>query len=437
MAKLIMMVGIAGSGKSTLGGYNTKAVVVSSDAIREELYGDREIQDDPGKVFQILHQRVKAALREGKTVIYDATNLSEKRRKGFLDEIKNIPDVEKECSVVLADLSECYKRRVEGECKKNSEKLGRPLTEEEEQAIMHKWRMVIGKQVRQFDFPSFSEGWDIISISRTTPKFYIDDLYKKLFNVEQTGKYHLEDAGRHSMLVEERAREIKNEGYFVEAARYHDIGKATCHSVDEEGNHHFYGHDHAGAYLYALTISPGFFLPFNENVDCLKTLRLIQYHDNIYNNVKKFNSLPDDLKEDLIKLHECDQYGTIAPEDMRTIPLLKLIKAFPNWKEILSKEPFFIDIKQEGDLYLFKYQQLNSDFSIKAVQESRGCIIEIKGNTARYVCRPFDKFFNYGEEQAAEIDWKTARITEKIDGCFSGEDCVIMNDGSKMPFNHL
>jgi hypothetical protein len=32
------------------------------------------------------------------------------------------------------------------------------------------------------------------------------------------------------------------------------------------------------------------------------------------------------------------------------------------------------------------------------------------------VCRGFDKFFNYGEGNAATIDWSTAQVQEKIDG---------------------
>lgn len=32
------------------------------------------------------------------------------------------------------------------------------------------------------------------------------------------------------------------------------------------------------------------------------------------------------------------------------------------------------------------------------------------------VCHPFDKFGNYGESYVREIDWKSARVTEKIDG---------------------
>src|SRR5690606_23780909 len=34
----------------------------------------------------------------------------------------------------------------------------------------------------------------------------------------------------------------------------------------------------------------------------------------------------------------------------------------------------------------------------------------------RVVARPFDKFFNIGEEHAAQIDWDSAAVLEKLDG---------------------
>ena len=80
--KFYMLVGISGSGKSFVAEqvkriYKNHLVnieVHSSDAIRKELWGDENDQQNPQKVFQILHKRVKNALSEGKDVIYDATN---------------------------------------------------------------------------------------------------------------------------------------------------------------------------------------------------------------------------------------------------------------------------------------------------------------------------------------------------------------------------
>ena len=113
IGKLIMMVGIAGSGKSTLAkevveSYEN-AKIFSSDALRAELYGDENDQSHNNEVFSELHCRIRNHLREGKVAIYDATNLSMKRRMAFLQELKRIP-CEKEAVVVLASRDKCIEQ---------------------------------------------------------------------------------------------------------------------------------------------------------------------------------------------------------------------------------------------------------------------------------------------------------------------------------------
>ncbi len=66
-------------------------------------------------------------------------------------------------------------------------------------------------------------------------------------------------------------------------------------------------------------------------------------------------------------------------------------------------------------LALFKYDQINSPMAHPIVRECRGIILD-SADSWRAVARPFEKFFNYGEPNAAEIDWNTARVQEKMDG---------------------
>jgi T4 RnlA family RNA ligase len=68
-------------------------------------------------------------------------------------------------------------------------------------------------------------------------------------------------------------------------------------------------------------------------------------------------------------------------------------------------------------LVLLKYSQIDSPMSERIVQECRGLILD----SSRYgdwnvVGFPFTKFFNYGESNAAPIDWSTAVVQEKLDG---------------------
>lgn len=94
--------------------------------------------------------------------------------------------------------------------------------------------------------------------------------------------------------------------------------------------------------------------------------------------------------------------------------ICKFIKENANWRELLSAEPYCLKIKEEGNYVLFKYNQLDSDFYNPIVREARGIIIDI--DRIAPVCWAFNKFGNYGEGYADEIDWSTARVQEKVDG---------------------
>ena len=99
--------------------------------------------------------------------------------------------------------------------------------------------------------------------------------------------------------------------------------------------------------------------------------------------------------------------------------LLSFIKNNSNWAELLKQK--FIRIKYKGDLAIFNYDLNlaiemggNIDFTDPLVKECRGIIIDLKN--MKVVCFPFNKFGNYTEYYADNIDWNTARVQEKIDG---------------------
>lgn len=89
-----------------------------------------------------------------------------------------------------------------------------------------------------------------------------------------------------------------------------------------------------------------------------------------------------------------------------------------DWERLLQEKPYCITIQRDNvlgrNLILFKYDQIESDFSLRLVRQCRGLILD--EDTLEPVCVPFFKFFNAGEIHADEIDWKTAWTSEKIDG---------------------
>ena len=102
------------------------------------------------------------------------------------------------------------------------------------------------------------------------------------------------------------------------------------------------------------------------------------------------------------------------------LELVKFLKEHPDdWEDLLTQAPYYLHIKK-GDgpnkgAVLFKYDQFNSDFYNPIVQEARGIILD-QLDGWRVIRMSFRKFFNYGQPEAADIDWSTARVQEKEDG---------------------
>lgn len=85
-----------------------------------------------------------------------------------------------------------------------------------------------------------------------------------------------------------------------------------------------------------------------------------------------------------------------------------------DWENLLKSAPYNIKIKREDGYILFKYDQLESDFSLNITKECRGLILREKD--FKVVCFPFTKFFNVDEKYADKINWSNIKVYEKIDG---------------------
>jgi len=112
MKKLIVMVGVPASGKSTL----SKKLIekgfhyMNADSIRLEMYGDEIIQGDKEEVFNLFFQRLEEALKQELDIVVDNTNLNQKQRKPILDRAKNAGYTDVQLWLLDVPLELCIER---------------------------------------------------------------------------------------------------------------------------------------------------------------------------------------------------------------------------------------------------------------------------------------------------------------------------------------
>lgn len=110
MSKLVLPIGISGSGKSYIYNKDYKdCVQVSPDLIREELTGDISNQTKNKEVFKLAFERVDEYLNKGQDVFFDATNVNKEQRKNFTDKYIGT-DIEVIYVVLPADIDLSWNR---------------------------------------------------------------------------------------------------------------------------------------------------------------------------------------------------------------------------------------------------------------------------------------------------------------------------------------
>ncbi|MBO1350917.1 MAG: AAA family ATPase [Hormoscilla sp. GUM202] len=85
MTRLILLIGLPGSGKSTLAHQLIAEwpsyQLVSTDAIRAQLFGSEAIQGEWLRVWRQVQRQFQTAVAQKATVIYDATNAQRCQRR--------------------------------------------------------------------------------------------------------------------------------------------------------------------------------------------------------------------------------------------------------------------------------------------------------------------------------------------------------------------
>jgi len=287
---ITLLIGVPGSGKSTtahdLIKLNPNTVLHSSDDLRVELFGSRSVMNRNTELFSELHQRIITDLKRGINVIYDATNLNRKSRLYFINSLRQC-QVEVNALIIATPKEKCFSQ--------NMQRGAEEVVPE----------YVITRMLNNFQFPTYAEGFDNISIKYTNID-YIDknyDLFKvveDLTNYDQRNIFHDYTLGQHL-----RACSIAYYGKYPYAALLHDIGKPLCQSFkDGEDNAHYYGHENLSAY------EAMFYLQY-LNVDVNEIIEICQIIQNhmlpyVLTNSKLEDRLGKELASEVMKLHNAD-----------------------------------------------------------------------------------------------------------------------------------
>lgn len=94
MRKLYMLIGLPGSGKSTIAKRITEfengAITICPDEIRKVITGDIQDQSKNKEVFEIAFERLSHLVKSGNpnAIIWDATNIRTQYRKEIVDTVK-------------------------------------------------------------------------------------------------------------------------------------------------------------------------------------------------------------------------------------------------------------------------------------------------------------------------------------------------------------
>lgn len=281
--KLIILCGIPGCGKTSYGQKwveENSGLLLSSDAIRKELYGDESTQGNPHEVFSLMQKRAVEALNNGSNVVYDATNITRKDRSGIVAACPKFVKIE--CHIIWTSIETCINRDKER---------GRTVGQ-----------AVIDKMLKRFQPPYYDEGIDDIRVI-VPEKFNYDKYMAEIvtnLKIPHDNPHHSTGVAEHCIEAYEYSLTKLNCSDDVKAAAWlHDIGKPyTKAFIDSKGNEcedaHYYSHHNVGSWMsYGVCKKP-------------YVAWLIGNHMEPFFHSKYYKSLPIYLKNDIDMLHEAD-----------------------------------------------------------------------------------------------------------------------------------
>jgi hypothetical protein len=255
------------------------------------LYGSEDDQNHNGEVFNEMFYRTKIGLLAGAHVIYDATNLSRKRRINLL---KQLPHCEKRATVFAVPFEIC--------CKRNAAR-DRVVPQE-----------VMDRMYRSFQPPHYAEGFDDIQIvGAGDVGLYIYKCEQENIETPHDNSHHSFSCGVHCLEAERYIKDkYPDEDDLQMAARFHDVGKYKCkvfHSAKGEPTEeaHYFNHENVSAYDFMVHYFP---MPPQK---VIHIANLIANHMVFYAGEqameKRRKLYGEKFWEDLKKIHEADEFA--------------------------------------------------------------------------------------------------------------------------------
>lgn len=297
MKKINVLVGIPGSGKDYYleNKPEDNGYILSSDAIRKELFGDESCQDNNGLVFDTLYKRLINLVKESdyKTIWINATNINRKSRRVLFERLKQAKvrdQVRVEALVMATPLDICIKHDASRE---------RSVGED-----------VILKFVHRFEFPQKFEGFE-----RVGAWYYVGDFtgnvkrdLDKMKGFDQKNPWHSMDMWGHTQAVVDGVPERMKL-----AAYCHDIGKLFTQTIGEDGVAHYYRHENVSAYYtmcYMFELAEIFGMEYNTEL-MKYTVFLVNYHmlGHQIEGVGRWKELFGDWYDDLMVFCQADKNG--------------------------------------------------------------------------------------------------------------------------------
>lgn len=434
MSKLIILSGVAGTGKSTYIKENyPDAFVVSSDEIGKAA----GLKSNENWVFTEMYEQIKNAMaQKEETIVVDSTMLTRTRRMTVLNQTR--PD-KTGYDVEIVQLHKPLEQIIEQNSNRPKEDYVPEQNVRQMYAAMQPPKVGLDCDSYQIIAPNISA--------------YTKEMNKGVDEPHHS-PYHNETLREHMQMTVAKSQEKENQE-LIELAKYHDLGKAVTRTPKELGPlarqfaaYYYGGHDtyngHANVSAMYYHIAKG------ESADT-DISDAILHHMNAHNSenvadnkaVKRENVSPravelletfrvidseskisdDRTREAYEKLRALDlevvRYKNEPTEDASL--LVKLL-ANDNIRVSLNAE----DI--DNPLFTFKYAHSGVDFRDTTVRNARGLTLN---QDSEIVTIGFEKFFNYKqleEYEQYDDDFKDKysrvapkdiyKVWEKLDGTF-------------------